>query len=146
MPKSNIKFQNMLLKKLPPKSAKLRHNSLLRQNSIKFGSNFTRDRKHFTQALLPRLYVFFFSIYQPDLFFTQLNLTFQMTPHDFSCASFYGSRGWNLCHMEHWYFDSQQVSLWVFPGYESLLKQSKVLWIWQQGRRSICEVFFSLFD
>ena len=43
---------------MPPKSAKSRHYSLLRQNSVKFGLNFTQDRKHFTQALLARLYVF----------------------------------------------------------------------------------------
>ena len=38
--------------------AKLRHSSLLRQNTVKFGTDFTRARKKFTQALLARLYVF----------------------------------------------------------------------------------------
>ena len=36
------------------KSAKLRHNSLLQQNSVKFGTNFTRARKKYTPALLVR--------------------------------------------------------------------------------------------
>ena len=41
-----------------PKRAKSRHNSLLQQNSVKFGSSFTWYRKHFTQKLFARLYVF----------------------------------------------------------------------------------------
>ena len=40
------------------KSAKLQHSSLLRKNTVKFGRDFTRARKQFTQALLARSYVF----------------------------------------------------------------------------------------
>ena len=43
---------------MTPKSAKLRQNSLLRQSSVKFGSNFTRASNHFTQTLFARSYVF----------------------------------------------------------------------------------------
>ena len=39
------------------KSAQLQHSSL-RQNTVKFGTDFTQARKKFTQALLVRLYVF----------------------------------------------------------------------------------------
>ena len=37
---------------------KSRHNSLSRQNSVQFGTDFTPTRKKFTLALLARLYVF----------------------------------------------------------------------------------------
>ena len=36
----------------------MRHNSFLRPNSVKFGTDFNRAKKKFTQALLARLYVF----------------------------------------------------------------------------------------
>ena len=42
MPKSNIKYQNVL--KMPPKSAKLQHYSLSRQNSLKFCKDSTQYR------------------------------------------------------------------------------------------------------
>ena len=40
------------------KSATLRQSSLLRQSTVKFGTDFTQARKFITQALLARLYVF----------------------------------------------------------------------------------------
>ena len=43
--------------KYDDKSALLRHSSLFQQNTVKFGTDFTRARKKFTQALLARLYV-----------------------------------------------------------------------------------------
>ena len=43
---------------MPPKSAKLRHYSLSRQNSVKFCKYFTQDRVFFTPTLLACLYVF----------------------------------------------------------------------------------------
>ena len=43
---------------MPPKSAKSRHNSFLQQNSVKFGTNFTRGRKKFTPVLLARWNIF----------------------------------------------------------------------------------------
>ena len=44
--------------KMPPKSAKSWHNSPLRQNSVRFGTNITRARKKFTPALLARWNIF----------------------------------------------------------------------------------------
>ena len=46
-PKNNIKFQNVAGKKIP-KSMKLRHYSLSRQNSLKFCKDFTKDRIFYT--------------------------------------------------------------------------------------------------
>ena len=43
---------------MPPKSAKSRHYSLSRQNSVKFCKDFTRDRIFFTQTLFACFYVF----------------------------------------------------------------------------------------
>ena len=45
-------------KKNYTKNAKLRHNSVLRQNRVKFGSNFTPASKHFTHTLFARSYIF----------------------------------------------------------------------------------------
>ena len=53
-------------------SAKLRHSSLLRQNTVKFGTDFTRARQKFTQALLARLYVF------PSLAFSRPNVAYRL--------------------------------------------------------------------
>ena len=36
----------------------MKYNSLLKQNSVKFGTGFTQPRKKLTQALITRLYVF----------------------------------------------------------------------------------------
>ena len=44
--------------KITPKREKLCHNSLLQQNSVKFGLNFTQDKKHFTWTLFTHSYVF----------------------------------------------------------------------------------------
>ena len=56
---SNIlKFTKLKPLSITPKSANLRHNSLLQQNSIKFGTHFTRARKIFSLALLARWNVF----------------------------------------------------------------------------------------
>ena len=54
--KSKTNFQKV--PKIKPKRANLRINSLLQQNSVKFGSNFTQDRKHLTWILFSCLYVF----------------------------------------------------------------------------------------
>ena len=73
MPKGNIKFQNVQ-KKMPPKSAKLRHYSLSQQNSIKFCKKITRDRIFCTRTLFAHSEIFashgptyatFFSPYRP---------------------------------------------------------------------------------
>ena len=56
MPKKWHKVQNVL-KKIPPKSTKLRHYSLY-QNSGKFCKDFTPDRIFFTPTVLARWYVF----------------------------------------------------------------------------------------
>ena len=47
-----------MCQQIPLKSMKSRHNSLLRQNSVKFCINFTRVRKHFTRTLFARSYFF----------------------------------------------------------------------------------------
>ena len=49
---------------MPPKSAKLQHYSLSRQNSIRFYTDFTWARKKFTQTLFARLYVFASLVYR----------------------------------------------------------------------------------
>ena len=53
-----VTSSSKMCQKITPKRAKSRHNSLLRQNSVKFGSNFTQVRKHFTRTLFARSYVF----------------------------------------------------------------------------------------
>ena len=45
-------FYKLTALSVTPKSAKLRQNSLLRQNSVKFSKNFHRARKKITPALL----------------------------------------------------------------------------------------------
>ena len=52
------KFTKLKPLSITPKSAKSRHTSLLQQNSVKFGTHFTRARKKFTPALLASWKVF----------------------------------------------------------------------------------------
>ena len=70
-------------------SAESRHNSFLRQNSVKFGTDFTLARKKITQALLARSYIFSISAPNPA------------PPQFFSSSIFLGQSGeatwWRVC-------------------------------------------------
>ena len=55
MPNININFQNV--PKNYTKKSKIVTELIFTTHSVKFGSNFTRDRKHFTQTLFARLII-----------------------------------------------------------------------------------------
>ena len=72
-----------MCQKMPPKSAKLRHYSLSRQNSVKFWKDFTPDRIFFTPTLLACWYVFAF---------LQVCRQYKYGVWHYKCVDFLGSR------------------------------------------------------